>query len=83
MVGGDRVFIVAGVPVPMALRSNSDSSDKNLMAVGAVMVHGRMHAERFPDGGSSGTNQVFSFPFHESAFIFVMMAENLQFFRHV
>jgi len=45
----DRVFLLVGVPVPMALRSNSESSDENLRAVEAVIVHGLLHAEGFQE----------------------------------
>ena len=53
LVVGDTVFLLGGIPVPMALRSSSSDGDENLRVVGAVMVHGLMHAEGFQESGMS------------------------------
>ena len=42
---GDEIYLLAGVPLPMALRRESTSN--TFRVVGAVMVHGLMHAEGF------------------------------------
>ncbi|KAF2500878.1 HET-domain-containing protein [Lophium mytilinum] len=45
MEQGDEVYLLAGVPVPMALRRNSGSGATSV--VGAALVHGLMHGESF------------------------------------
>jgi hypothetical protein len=43
----DEIYLLSGVPVPMALRPESTSS--TFRVVGAVLVHGLMHAENFKE----------------------------------
>jgi len=45
---GDAVFVIPGVPTPMALRRVAGESNENVYrVVGAVFVHGKMEADAF------------------------------------
>jgi len=46
---GDEVYLLPGIPVPMALRRTTENN--YFRVIGAVMVHGLMHGEDFNQDG--------------------------------
>ena len=42
METGDKIYSIAGVPIPMALRRCSGRSSRTFIVIGAALVHGFM-----------------------------------------